>query len=174
MKTFYKNIITPIIISLTLFSTCAHADTNTPDWQLFDKIFSDWSAAFDRKDLDTCCALFSKAVVADYQGAVQKNYASLCDGFKKLFDNNKQHFQYSYTLHDVYRSGDLAALRVTWNLKVQEGNQNIATTTDEGIDIFEKDPTGKWVIVNYIGYEVIPSACKIAHSKHSQQLVRRS
>lgn len=118
----------------------------------FKNIFTDWTNNFNQKNVSKSCALFSKQVVADYQGISQKNYNSICNGFKKIFTLQNQRYQYRFTLHHVYRSGNLAALRITWYLRLYENEKLKSITQDEGIDILEKNKAGEWKIVNYIAY----------------------
>lgn len=127
---------------------------NTTDQQVFQTMFSDWTAAFNRKDLQKSCQLFSKSIVADYQGVPQKNYVTICDGFKKIFSIDRQRYQYHFKLHDVYRSGNLAVVRITWYLRILEDNKLKSQIQDEGMDVFQKNAVGRWEIVNYIGYLV--------------------
>lgn len=117
----------------------------------FEKIFSDWTAAFNRKDVAKSCALFAKSVVANYQGVPPKNYNSICAGFKKIFQSPLR-YQYSFKLHQVYLEENLAAVRVTWFLRVYEKGRLKSITQDEGIDIFQKNKAGQWQIVNYLSY----------------------
>lgn len=123
---------------------------------VFHDLFENWTKGFNNKDLTVSCALFSKSVIADYRGVPQKNYDDICNGFQKIFKDPNRKYQYRFKLHDVYHSGDLAAVRITWYLVVeeQENNKKVThTIQDEGLDVLEKNKDGKWQIVNYIGYE---------------------
>lgn len=128
------------------------AMTNLDDQKLFEKIFTNWTTAFNHKDLHASCDLFSKSVIANYQGQPKRNFKSICDGFSKIFSSSTQRYHYSFKLHNAYRSGSLAALRITWFLHIYENNKLKSTTQDEGMDIFEQDKLGRWKIVNYIAY----------------------
>lgn len=138
-----------MIISFLLASN-AVADKNQ-DHKIFEKIFSEWTYAFNHKDLNGSCNLFSKDLIASYQGVPKKTYASVCDGFKKIFKSDLN-YQYQFKLHQVYRSQDLAAVRLTWYLKISENGKLISDTQDEGLDVFKKNSQGEWKIVNYLGY----------------------
>ena len=118
---------------------------------MFNHIFSTWTEAFNNKKLAQSCAIFSKLVVADYQGVSQKNYTIICDGFKTIFQKENNRYEYKFKIHDIYRSGDLAAIRITWYLYVYEFGKLTSKTRDEGMDIL-KLKNGKWEIVNYIVY----------------------
>lgn len=129
------------------------AQTGRGDYLMFNRIFEDWTAAFNRKDLSKSCALFSKSVTADYQGARPKTYSSICEGFGKIFADGHRRYRYRFKLHHVYRSGDLAVARITWYLSIYEHNRRISVTRDEGLDVFQRNPLGKWEIVYYLAYE---------------------
>jgi ketosteroid isomerase-like protein len=129
------------------------AQAEDADRQMFRKVFTEWTVAFNKKDLPTSCALFSKHVTANYRGAPPKNYSVLCDDFKKVFADKDKSYKYSFELHDIHRSGNLATVRITWHFTVSKGNKVISATTDQGLDVLEKQPDGRWQIVNYLGYE---------------------
>lgn len=127
--------------------------TTQDDNLIFNKLFTDWTQAFNHKDLTGSCNLFSKSLTADYRGAPHKNFSTVCDGFKKIFNQPNRNYHYHFKIHHIYHSEDLAAVRITWYLSVYEKDKQIASTQDEGIDILEKNKSGKWQIVNYIAYE---------------------
>lgn len=148
------NILIQFLIAIILLCNFNIALAHPNDRQLFQHIFKDWTTAFNNKDLTKSCQLFATNIVADYRGTPNKNYHTLCDGFKKVFSTAKKRYHYEFKLHEVYRSGDLAAVRITWYLKVYEDNQLISSSQDEGIDIFRENNNGIWQIVNYLGYAI--------------------
>lgn len=153
MTSFFKCIFNYVIVlTIALLFTTAYAKES--DYHTFDKIFSDWTTAFNNKQLETSCALFAKNVVADYRGTPQKNYDTICNGFKKIFADKNKQYHYRYKLHYVYSDEKIAAARITWYLQITENGKTLPETQDEGLDVFRKDFDGKWVIENYLGYEV--------------------
>jgi ketosteroid isomerase-like protein len=142
-----------LITTLCLTTNATSATQKTADAKLFQEIFSTWTSAFNRKDLDTSCGLFAKNVSAHYQGTPPKTYTSICNGFKKIFQEPR-HYEYRFELHDIYRENNLAAVRVTWHLRITEQDKLISEVQDEGLDIFQRNEKGEWKIVNYLGYPV--------------------
>ena len=122
------------------------------DTALFQSLFTDWTKAFNQKDLEKSCALFAKNMVGNYRGIPQKDYSSICEGFKKIFQEANKQYQYQFKLHQVYRSQNLAAVRITWYLTITENGKEISKIQDEGMDILEQNAEGKWQIVNYLAY----------------------
>jgi ketosteroid isomerase-like protein len=146
-----------IIMSVLLITGTLCAAENRQDNENFKRIFSEWTNAFNRKDLIGSCELFSKDMIADYQNVPTKNYQTVCDGFKKIF-KGKRDYKYQFKLHQVYQSDKLAAVRITWYLEIWEKDKLLSATQDEGLDIFKLEEQGTWRIVNYIGYPVhLPS-----------------
>lgn len=121
----------------------------------FEKLFQAWTDSFNRKDLPGSCSLFSKKVVADYRGVPRKNFTSICDGFKKVFAEENKSYKYSFKLHDVYTSGNLAAIRITWHLTITEQGKPPSKVVDQGLDVLERDKSGHWQIINYVAYQEI-------------------
>lgn len=137
--------------SLFFFMSPCVAKEKDNSTQLFHHIFSSWTKAFNHKDLANSCDLFSKKVTANYQGAPPKDYQSICSSFKKIFQE-KRNYKYHFKLHQIYRSGNWASVRITWYLTISEHGKIISQTIDEGLDVFEQDQKGHWKIVNYLAY----------------------
>lgn len=146
-------------ITLLICATQLYAAEQKNDEVIFNRLFTQWTEAFNHKDLSKVCLLFSKNITADYRGVPQKNYAMICDGFKNIFGMANRSYQYQFKLHDIYHSGDLAAVRITWYLKIYENDKLLQSSQDEGIDILKKNQIGQWQIVNYLGYGVGGSSC---------------
>ncbi len=149
--------ISTIILALT---ACSFTYAETTDNAVFQQLFDRWTNAFNHKSLAGACALFSKQVTADYRGTATKNYRSLCDGFKRVFNDTNRTYHYSFKLHQVYHEKNLAAARITWYLQVTEHGKPLPVVQDEGLDVLMKDRDQRWKIVNYIGYEVAKSTLK--------------
>ena|SRR5260221_9735838 len=145
-----------LLLAFSLSVSRAHADQNQSDTAMFETLFQQWTDSFNRKDTAGACSLFSKNVVADYRGVPKKNFASICDGFKKIFADEQKHYQYRFKLCNVYRSNDLAAVRITWYLTISENGKPTTEIEDQGMDVLKRDKQGRWQIVNYVGYQDKP------------------
>ncbi|MHB1948462.1 MAG: YybH family protein [Gammaproteobacteria bacterium] len=149
----YTHLIKIVFVLALLFTSTGFADQNKNDRMLFEGIFTVWTDAFNHKNLAGSCRLFAKSVTADYQGVPQKNYAAICGGFKKIFKEPHRQYRYTFKLHQVYRSGNLATVRITWYLRLDEKGKKTIVTQDEGLDVLQRNSQGEWQIVNYVGYE---------------------
>ena len=54
-------------------------------------------------------------------------------------------------VHAILVLGDVAVVRLTWTLTTQVNGAN-DTTTEEGMDIFRRQPDGKWSIARFIAF----------------------
>lgn len=138
---------------LSVFAaTQIFANPSSSDGLMFEKIFSDWTDAFNQRDAAKACKLFSKSVTASYQGVDDKNYTAICGNLKKILAKSDRKYQYSYKIQDVYRSGSLAAVRITWYLQEYMNDKMVSLTVDQGLDVFQQDKDGQWQIVNYVAF----------------------
>jgi ketosteroid isomerase-like protein len=140
-------------ILIMMLSFPLYANSKESDVIFFHQLFTEWTRAFNQKNLEKSCQLFSTSVIATYRGIPEKNYRDICDGFKTIFQSTNKQYHYTFKLHDVYRSGHLAAVRITWYLRVTSNNQLVEELEDEGLDVFEKDKSNHWKIVNYLAYQ---------------------
>ncbi len=146
-----KLMVVSCVLSL-LQNLPVHADQEQNDAIMFDKLFASWTRAFNQKDLSGAGKLFSKDCVASSPGEQQRNYESIYSGFKKTFAKQDKSYQYKYKIRNIYRSSDLATVRITWYLSIYEKNKLISNSEEQGIDIFKQNQNGTWEIVNFIAY----------------------
>ena len=53
--------------------------------------------------------------------------------------------------------GEVAIVRLVWTLTVERKEPPVKATTDEpGIDIFRRQPDGKWKITRFTAYDLPP------------------
>jgi ketosteroid isomerase-like protein len=141
-----------LITTIFIFSN-GYASTSE-DSANFQALFNSWTRAFNQKKFPEVCLLFSKSVTADYQGSPKKNYAMMCNNFRKLFQEKDMAYHNAFKIHQVYRSKDLAAVRITWYLDIYKKGVHISSIQEEGLDVLQKQANDKWQIVNFIAFPV--------------------
>ncbi len=127
------------------------AEAAESDAQMFDRLFANWTRSFNHKEMAGSTSLFSKECIATMPDAPHKDYDAICDGFKKIFASKTDGLQYRYTIHKIFRSGDLATVRITWYSSTYKQGKFLATSTEQGLDVFKREKDG-WKIVNFIAY----------------------
>ncbi|KTD04657.1 hypothetical protein [Legionella feeleii] len=151
IKQFQRECMSLLVLLALLCSQVAFGAISQ-ERMIFKKLFTNWTTAFNHRELAKSCNLFSVHVVADYRGISRKNYTSICNGFKKIFADDIRKYHYSFKLHEIYQSEFLAAVRITWYLKITNKNGRVTHVQDEGLDILEKNSKGEWKIINYLSY----------------------
>jgi ketosteroid isomerase-like protein len=141
-----------LLVLFVIVQPLTYGQVADPDAASFDKLFANWTDAFNRKDLVGASKLFSPDCIASTPDDSNRDYSSIRTGFKKLFALKDKNYQYKYKIHNIYRSGDLATVRITWYLKIHEHRKLISESQEQGIDIFKRNKTGRWEIVNFIAY----------------------
>ncbi|MBI2812113.1 MAG: nuclear transport factor 2 family protein [Candidatus Melainabacteria bacterium] len=131
--------------------TTLRAEAAETDAKMVDRLFANWTRAFNNKEMAGSTNLFSKECIASLPDAPHKDYDAICNGFKKIFASKTDGLKYRYKIHKIFRSGDLATVRITWYSSAYKQNKLIATTTEQGLDVFKKEKDG-WKIVNFIAY----------------------
>jgi len=91
----------------------------------------------------------------DFQGLPERSYDDICKLLHASLSDAGKRFTYSPpAIKEVIVSGDLAVVRLTWTLKVHsEGTPSDVTSEEIGLDVFRRQPDGRWKIIRYIAFE---------------------
>lgn len=140
-------------LAMTPLAAVAEDSAQTAaDAKSFDKLYADWTKAFNKKDMAGTMSIFSTSCVASLPDANHKTYDQIRDGFKKLFADKTHTYQYTYDVHNIYHSGDLAAVRITWHLTATSPGKAPEKNNELGLDVLRKDASGAWKIVNWVAF----------------------
>jgi steroid delta-isomerase len=109
-----------------------------------------WTEDFNAGRAEEVCDLFSKEAISSYRGQPERNYEEICALLQKSLADPARDYRYQLDLREIIVEGDLAVVRLTWTLFVAPLN---VTSVEPGMDIFRREPDGKWRIVRYMAYE---------------------
>ena len=145
---------------IALFCIVVNAQPGQAGDTAADKIRAgliNWKDQFNARDARAICDLFAPDVVAVFQGQPVRNFDQLCGLLRTSLSDAKRGYHYDLNIQDVYASGDLGAVRLIWTLKVADSNGTlIETSVEPGIDIFQRQPDGKWKIARYLSFAEKP------------------
>jgi steroid delta-isomerase len=113
---------------------------------------SQWTADFNARDSSRICDLFAPDLRYDFRGLPERDYATLCGLLKRALSDTSKKFDYAPDIREVIVSGDLAVVRLVWMVKLTSDGKTVETR-EPGLDVFRKQPDGKWRIVRYLAYE---------------------
>lgn len=130
----------------------AHADADA-DAAAIRAALEAWTVDFNAGRADRVCDLFAPDLVANYQGQPEKRFATLCPALQADLREGRFRYRYEMELHEILVSGDIAAVRLTWHLTVTDPATGVReNSSDRGLDVFRREPDGRWRIARYIGY----------------------
>ncbi len=116
--------------------------------------FAQWTDDFNARRADRVCDLFAKDLVARYRGTPERGYARQCELLNRALTDPKRRFHNALDIREILVSGDIAIARVIWTQIVRDTATGIETKTVEpGLDVFRKEPDGKWRIIRYLAFD---------------------
>jgi len=111
-----------------------------------------WTADFNARDSSRICDLFAPDLRYDFRGLPERDYATLCALLERALSDTTKKFDYAPDIKEIIVSGDLAVVRLVWMVKLTADGKTVATE-EPGLDVFRRQPDGKWRIIRYLAYE---------------------
>jgi uncharacterized protein (TIGR02246 family) len=114
--------------------------------------FERWTADFNAKDAAGVCDLFAPDLVYSIPEVVQGTRETICANLEKMLARSDIQLHYDNPdVHEILVMGDVAVVRLTWTLTTQ-ANGAKDKTTEEGMDIFRRQPDGRWSIARFVAF----------------------
>ena len=115
---------------------------------------STWTDDFNARDATRICDLFAPDLPYDFRGQRERDYNAICSLLRGALADRSKKITYSFDIKQIIVSGDMAIVRLVWTSKVsREGSSQVAETKEPGLDVFRRQPDGKWRIARYMAYE---------------------
>jgi steroid delta-isomerase len=115
-----------------------------------------WRLAFNNRDEDHVCDLFSADLIANYQGQPERDYASLCQLLVSSVQDGERTYRYSFETNEVLVFGATAIVRLVWTLEIEREGAPKELIKEPAIDIFRCQDDGSWKISRYLAYPTPP------------------
>jgi uncharacterized protein (TIGR02246 family) len=141
---------------ITLLASCwsltAMADTAAET--AIRNALSKWTEDFNARDATRICDLFAPDLRYDFRGQPERDFAAMCNGLKRTLADRSRTLSYSFDIKEIIVSADMAIVRLVWTSRVsQAGSGQVVETKEPGLDVFRRQPDGKWRISRYMAYE---------------------
>jgi len=111
-----------------------------------------WTEDFNAGDAQKACDLFSPELRYDYRGFPERNYRDICNALQNSLTDPTKHYRYALAINDVLVSGNLAVVRLTWTLTVNEAGAEPQVSQERGLDVFRRESDGRWKIIRFIAF----------------------
>lgn len=147
------NILAPAALALLLFAAPAGRALADSAEETIQATLGQWTRDFNARKADEVCNLFSPELRYDFRGYPERGYDDICALLHRSLRDPSRTYKYALEIKDIFVSGDLAVVRLTWTLTVALPNGQIVTTIEPGMDVLRKDKAGAWKIIRYVAYE---------------------
>jgi steroid delta-isomerase len=145
-----------LLAAIVAASAVARADSAADEAAIRQRL-ERWTAAFNAKDVAGSCDLFAPDLGYAIQDVVNGTYDTMCGNLGKILARSDIRLHYAVpAIHEIIVSGDIAVVRLTWTLTVERSGTK-DTTTEEGMDVFRRQPDGRWSIARYIAFTTRPN-----------------
>ncbi len=114
-----------------------------------------WATAFNARDAAGTCELFARDLISTAPGAVEVGREAVCAQLKTLLAKPEPQLRYHVDIREIIISGDIGIARLFWTLTTGKGAKT-DVSREAGIDIFERQPDGRWSIARFIAFTVPP------------------
>lgn len=115
---------------------------------------SKWTTDFNARDASRICDLFAPDLRYDFRGLPERDYNAMCSALHRALGDRSKTLTYSFDIKEIIVSGDIAIVRLVWTSRVsREGSPQVTETKEPGLDVFRRQPDGKWRIARYLAYE---------------------
>jgi uncharacterized protein (TIGR02246 family) len=142
---------TIVTIASTAAMASAHADSPADEAAIMQR-FHRWTADFNAGNLADVCDLFAPDLVYSIPEVPQGTRETICANLTKMLARSDIQLHYDNPdVHEILVAGDVAVVRLTWTLTT-EMNGAKDTTMEEGMDIFRRQPDGRWSIARFVAF----------------------
>ena len=132
----------------------AMAQSGAPAETAIREALVKWASDFNAGEAAEICGLFAPDLRYDYRGHPERGYDDICGLLQRSLSDRTKKYSYALRIKEIVVSGDLAVVRLVWTLKVSPAGAATEMVSEEpGMDIFRKQPDGRWKIIRYIAYE---------------------
>jgi ketosteroid isomerase-like protein len=109
-----------------------------------------WTDSFNAGKAAQVCDLFSRDLIADFRGQPERRYHDLCTLLQQSLNDTTRKYKYALRIKEIIAAGEIAVVRLEWRLEISPLN---VTSVEPGMDMFRREPDGRWRIIRYLAYE---------------------
>jgi steroid delta-isomerase len=113
-----------------------------------------WRDDFNAGRAEKICDIFAPVLQADNKGGGERDFDAQCKLLHNVLADPARGFIYAVDIKDIFAAGDMAAVRLVWTLTTRvKATGELATSEEQGLDVFGRDGDGRWRIVRFMTCE---------------------
>ena len=141
------------VLALAAQTGSAHADPEADKAAITARL-RDWAAAFNARDGGRVCDLFAPDLVASTPELLDQGRAAVCGRLRAVLTRPGVQLHYDDPdIKEIMMAGDLAVVRLVWTLRTRRNGAE-QVSTESGMDIFRRQPDGRWSIGRFIAFSI--------------------
>jgi len=145
-----------IVLTAVSAATPARADVDSDAAAITIRL-QRWTEAFNARDAAGVCDLFAPDLISTVPEVLDGSRDALCGRLSAVLAKPELQLHYdSPDIREIIVSGDIAIVRLFWTLTAQKGVKS-SVSTEAGMDIFKRQPDGKWSIARFISFSATPN-----------------
>jgi uncharacterized protein (TIGR02246 family) len=114
----------------------------------------DWTRHFNARDSDKICDLFADDLRYDFRGQPERGFADICALLQHSLRDPDRRYSYALRIKEIIVMQDLAIVRLVWTFSASAAGSVQQTVSHEvGLDVFRRQPDGRWKIIRYIAFD---------------------
>jgi steroid delta-isomerase len=142
------------VVALLLGATAAGAAAPQDDAASIRAALAAWTADFNARRAERVCDIFAPDLRFDVRGAPpDRGFSEMCSQLRRALGDPTRRYSYAVDIKEVLVAGDLAIVRLTWHSTLQVGASEPVESDEPGLDVFARQPDGRWKIIRYLAYE---------------------
>jgi uncharacterized protein (TIGR02246 family) len=144
------------VLTGVIAPTSAHADADSDKAAITERL-RNWATAFNARDAAGVCDVFAPDLISTVPEALDGSHHALCKKLAALLAKPELKLHYDNPdIREIIVSGDIAVVRLFWTLTARQGTEQ-SVDTEAGMDIFKRQPDGKWSIARFISFSTTPN-----------------
>jgi steroid delta-isomerase len=140
------------LLTFACFACTASAQEADPAGEIRATL-TKWTDDFNAGNKNEVCAIFAPDLRYDYRGFPERGYQDICSTLQRSLSDRATRYSYALAIKEILVAGDLAVVRLVWTLTVRARDSAATVSQEPGMDVFRRQPDGRWKIVRYIAYE---------------------
>jgi ketosteroid isomerase-like protein len=114
-------------------------------------LYSQFSVAFAKRDINAIMAVFDKSATLSYQGAADTHFDEIKAGFEYDFKNDPPGTTWTGFPEESHQEGNLAIVIAHWEYYVMSNGTKLRRHRIRSVDVLNRS-SGQWKIVRTVNY----------------------
>jgi uncharacterized protein (TIGR02246 family) len=159
MALFEQEVRRTIFGAMVAVATCGVASARAEveaDKAAIAARLEDFAAAFNARDALRACGVFAPDLISTMRGRPDNDRDAICKRIATALADRAKDTLYAPDIREIIVSGDLAVVRLVWNVTFRRAGRVTGAAKEPGLDVFRRQPDGSWAISRFLAFSNEP------------------